>query len=352
MKDQVDGLRVDGVAASYLNSTLLPHERDEVIASVRDDRCRLLYVSPERLVGDGSQGLRRMLQQSGVRSSPSTRRTASASGGTISGRSTASSGGCARSFPGRLVPRLHGDGDRARAARHRRRAAAARSAGAGRIVRPAEPHLPRASARQPAPAADRHPRAARRRGGHRLLLVAARGRGARRMAGRRGAPRGAVSRRPARRGAQPEPGAVPRRAGRHRRRDRGVRHGDRSVERALRRARRRAAIARALPAGVGPRRPRRPAGRMRPRSIRAATSCAGGRCSSPTASGPTARGRCCATWSATPRARAAGTGRWSSTSASRTSGRVRRVRLVPEGARSGRRLGDARAERFCRAWRA
>src|SRR5262249_28258352 len=67
MKDQVDGLRVDGVAASYLNSTLLPHERDEVIASVRADRCRLLYVSPERIVGDGSQALRRLLQQCGVR---------------------------------------------------------------------------------------------------------------------------------------------------------------------------------------------------------------------------------------------------------------------------------------------
>ena len=67
MKDQVDGLRVDGVAASYLNSTLLPHERDDVIAAVRDGRCRLLYVSPERLVGDGSQPLRRLLQQAGVR---------------------------------------------------------------------------------------------------------------------------------------------------------------------------------------------------------------------------------------------------------------------------------------------
>jgi ATP-dependent DNA helicase RecQ len=67
MKDQVDGLRVDGVAASYLNSTLLPHERDEVIASIRDDRCRLLYVSPERIVGEGSQSLRRLLAQAGVR---------------------------------------------------------------------------------------------------------------------------------------------------------------------------------------------------------------------------------------------------------------------------------------------
>jgi len=67
MKDQVDGLRVDGVAASYLNSTLLPHEREDVIASVRGGRCRLLYVSPERIVGDGSAPLRRMLQQVGLR---------------------------------------------------------------------------------------------------------------------------------------------------------------------------------------------------------------------------------------------------------------------------------------------
>jgi ATP-dependent DNA helicase RecQ len=67
MKDQVDGLRVDGVAAAYLNSTLQPHERDDVLASVREDRCRLLYVSPERIVGEGSQVLRRMLQNAGVR---------------------------------------------------------------------------------------------------------------------------------------------------------------------------------------------------------------------------------------------------------------------------------------------
>jgi len=67
MKDQVDGLRVDGIEASFLNSTLLPHERDDVLASVRDDRCRLLYVSPERIVGEGSQALRRLLQQAVVR---------------------------------------------------------------------------------------------------------------------------------------------------------------------------------------------------------------------------------------------------------------------------------------------
>jgi ATP-dependent DNA helicase RecQ len=65
MKDQVDGLRVDGVAAAYLNSSLQPSERDEVLASIRDDRCRLLYVSPERIVADS--GLRRLLQQAGLR---------------------------------------------------------------------------------------------------------------------------------------------------------------------------------------------------------------------------------------------------------------------------------------------
>jgi ATP-dependent DNA helicase RecQ len=67
MKDQVDGLRVDGVAAAYLNSSQTADERDAVIASLREDRCRLLYVSPERIAGDGGPALRRLLQGSGVR---------------------------------------------------------------------------------------------------------------------------------------------------------------------------------------------------------------------------------------------------------------------------------------------
>src|SRR5882762_5052717 len=36
MKDQVDGLRVDGVEASFLNSTQTTAERDAVVASLRD----------------------------------------------------------------------------------------------------------------------------------------------------------------------------------------------------------------------------------------------------------------------------------------------------------------------------
>src|SRR5262249_13234504 len=64
MKDQVDGLRVDGVEAAYLNSTQDQAARETVLASLRADRCRLLYVSPERLVGDGSDAFRRLLRQS------------------------------------------------------------------------------------------------------------------------------------------------------------------------------------------------------------------------------------------------------------------------------------------------
>ncbi len=67
MKDQVDGLRVDGVAAAYLNSTQTAGEREIVLSDLREDRCRLLYVSPERLVGEGSQGFRRSLKQWDVR---------------------------------------------------------------------------------------------------------------------------------------------------------------------------------------------------------------------------------------------------------------------------------------------
>jgi ATP-dependent DNA helicase RecQ len=67
MKDQVDGLRVDGVEASYLNSTQTAGERDEVIRSLQEDRCRLLYVSPERLVGEGRDAFRRQLARWGVR---------------------------------------------------------------------------------------------------------------------------------------------------------------------------------------------------------------------------------------------------------------------------------------------
>ena len=67
MKDQVDGLRVAGVDAAYLNSSQTPEERDAVLGDLRADRVRLLYVSPERLVGEGSAAFRQFLQQGTVR---------------------------------------------------------------------------------------------------------------------------------------------------------------------------------------------------------------------------------------------------------------------------------------------
>ncbi len=62
MKDQVDGLRANGVAAAYDNSTLPPEERQAVRAALAGGRYRLLYVSPERLVGEGSEGFLELLE--------------------------------------------------------------------------------------------------------------------------------------------------------------------------------------------------------------------------------------------------------------------------------------------------
>ena len=56
MKDQVDGLTANGVPAACFNSALPADERASVLRGVREGRYRLLYVSPERLAGEGSEG--------------------------------------------------------------------------------------------------------------------------------------------------------------------------------------------------------------------------------------------------------------------------------------------------------
>ncbi|MEP6925663.1 MAG: DNA helicase RecQ, partial [Pyrinomonadaceae bacterium] len=55
MKDQVDGLKNNGVAAEFLNSTQTTKEQAEVFRDVRSSKLKLLYVAPERLLqsGDG-----------------------------------------------------------------------------------------------------------------------------------------------------------------------------------------------------------------------------------------------------------------------------------------------------------
>jgi ATP-dependent DNA helicase RecQ len=67
MKDQVDGLVASGVPAACLNSAQGPDDRAAALAMVRAGACRLLYVSPERLVGDGSESFRDWLRRAGVR---------------------------------------------------------------------------------------------------------------------------------------------------------------------------------------------------------------------------------------------------------------------------------------------
>ena len=66
MKDQVDTLVGNGVPAGLYNSSLTPAEKGAVIAGLREGRYRLLYVSPERLVGDGSDGFLSLLASCAV----------------------------------------------------------------------------------------------------------------------------------------------------------------------------------------------------------------------------------------------------------------------------------------------
>lgn len=49
MKDQVDGLKANGVAAAYLNSSLSPVESRAVMSAALAGELKLLYVAPERL---------------------------------------------------------------------------------------------------------------------------------------------------------------------------------------------------------------------------------------------------------------------------------------------------------------
>ena len=63
MKDQVDTLVGNGVAAACYNSSLGADQKASVVAGLLDGRYRLLYVSPERLVGDGSDSFLSLLSR-------------------------------------------------------------------------------------------------------------------------------------------------------------------------------------------------------------------------------------------------------------------------------------------------
>jgi ATP-dependent DNA helicase RecQ len=61
MKDQVDTLVGNGVLAAYYNSSLPTEQKSSVLSGLRAGRYRLLYVSPERLVGDGGDAFINLL---------------------------------------------------------------------------------------------------------------------------------------------------------------------------------------------------------------------------------------------------------------------------------------------------
>ena len=67
MKDQVDTLVGNGVPAAFINSTLSLEARRVVGDDVRSGKVRLLYVSPERLVGEGGESFRGWLSRCNVR---------------------------------------------------------------------------------------------------------------------------------------------------------------------------------------------------------------------------------------------------------------------------------------------
>ena len=66
MKDQVDTLVGNGVAAALYNSSLTGAQKGAVVAGLREGRYRMLYVSPERLVGEGSDGFLTLLASCAV----------------------------------------------------------------------------------------------------------------------------------------------------------------------------------------------------------------------------------------------------------------------------------------------
>jgi ATP-dependent DNA helicase RecQ len=66
MKDQVDGLVAQGVAATCLHSGQSSEQRRAALDLLRAGSCRLLYVAPERAVGETADGFRALMGARGV----------------------------------------------------------------------------------------------------------------------------------------------------------------------------------------------------------------------------------------------------------------------------------------------
>ena len=62
MKDQVDALKANGIAAAFLNSTQTEDENSGIVGLCLQNRIKLLYISPERLAAASTIGLLQKLR--------------------------------------------------------------------------------------------------------------------------------------------------------------------------------------------------------------------------------------------------------------------------------------------------
>lgn len=51
MKDQVDALKINGIPAAFLNSTLSFNEQENIMRMLKENKLKMLYLAPERLMG-------------------------------------------------------------------------------------------------------------------------------------------------------------------------------------------------------------------------------------------------------------------------------------------------------------
>src|SRR5690606_10585721 len=65
MKDQVDALRVNGIPAAFLNSSMNPLEQNETFQQLKEGKLKLLYVAPEKLSADNGSFLN-LLKESNI----------------------------------------------------------------------------------------------------------------------------------------------------------------------------------------------------------------------------------------------------------------------------------------------